>query len=116
MEKSLADRRIRARVRVRRGSLTSRAQTKASDKEWAAVVEAAKKEGKVVVAGSPDPVMRNEIIPKFTARFGIPVEFVAGRSSQIVARVKTERAREFIASTSISPARTPRPTCFTTTR
>ena len=69
-----------------------RAQTKANDKEWPAVIEAAKKEGKVVVAGSPDPVMRNEIIPKFTARFGIPVEFVAGRSSQIVSRVETERA------------------------
>lgn len=71
---------------------TAFAQTKASDKEWAAIVEAAKKEGKVVVAGSPDPVMRNEVIPKFTARFGIPVEFVAGRSSQIVSRVETERA------------------------
>lgn len=74
------------------GSSQAPAQTKASDKDWLAVVEAAKKEGKVVVAGSPDPVMRNEIIPKFTARFGIPVEFVAGRSSQIVSRVETERA------------------------
>ena len=68
------------------------AQTKASDKEWAAVIDGAKKEGKVVVAGSPDPVMRNDVIPKFTARFGIPVEFVAGRSSKIVSRVETERA------------------------
>ena len=73
-------------------SATAFAQTKASDKEWAPIVEAAKKEGKVVVAGSPDPVMRNDVIPKFTARFGIPVEFVAGRSSQIVSRVETERA------------------------
>ena len=40
------------------------AQTKASDKEWNAMIDAAKKEGKVVVAGSPDPVMRNEIMPK----------------------------------------------------
>ena len=68
------------------------AQTKASDKEWAVIIEAAKKEGKVVVAGSPDPVMRNDVIPKFTARFGIPIEFIAGRSSQIVSRVETERA------------------------
>ncbi|HYA29460.1 MAG TPA: extracellular solute-binding protein [Acidobacteriota bacterium] len=68
------------------------AQTKASDKEWTAIVEAAKKEGKVVVAGSPDPVMRNEVIPKFTTRYGIPVEFIAGRSSEITGRVKTERA------------------------
>ena len=36
--------------------------------------------------------MRNEVIPKFTARFGIAVEFIAGRSSQIVSRVETERA------------------------
>lgn len=71
------------------GSL--RAQTGASDKDWTAVVDAAKQEGKVVVAGSPDPVMRNEIIPKFTARYGIAVEFIAGRSSQIVSRVETER-------------------------
>jgi iron(III) transport system substrate-binding protein len=67
------------------------AQTKASDKELGALVEAAKKEGKVIVAGSPDPVMRNEILPKFTARFGVPLEFIAGRSSQIVSRIQTER-------------------------
>jgi ABC-type Fe3+ transport system substrate-binding protein len=68
------------------------AQSKATDNEWKEIVDAAKKEGKVVVAGSPDPVMRNEVIPKFTARTGIPVEFIAGRSSQIVARVETERS------------------------
>jgi iron(III) transport system substrate-binding protein len=65
---------------------------RAVEPEWKEIVAAGRKEGKVVVAGSPDPVMRNEIIPKFTARFGIPVEFVAGRSSQIVARARTERA------------------------
>ncbi|MGH7812238.1 MAG: ABC transporter substrate-binding protein [Candidatus Binatia bacterium] len=68
------------------------AQNRGSDKDWGAIVEAAKMEGKVVVAGSPDPVMRNEVIPKFAARFGIPIEFIAGRSSQIVSRVETERA------------------------
>jgi ABC-type Fe3+ transport system substrate-binding protein len=67
------------------------AQTRGSDKEWNALIEAAKKEGKVVVAGSPDPVMRNEIIPKFKERYGIGIEFLAGRSSEITARVKTER-------------------------
>jgi ABC-type Fe3+ transport system substrate-binding protein len=68
------------------------AQRKATDQEWKEIVAAAKKEGKVVVVGSPDPVMRNEVIPKFTARYGIPVEFVAGRSSEIVARLRNERA------------------------
>jgi iron(III) transport system substrate-binding protein len=59
--------------------------------EWKRTVEAAKKEGPVVVAGSPDPVMRNEITQRFTARFGIPVQYIAGGSSQIVARLGTER-------------------------
>jgi hypothetical protein len=59
--------------------------------EWKRTIESAKKEGAVVVAGSPDPVMRNEIMPKFTARFGIPVQYTAGGASQIVARLGTER-------------------------
>jgi iron(III) transport system substrate-binding protein len=73
------------------GVAPASAQTKATEKEWNAIVEAAKKEGKIVVAGSPDPVMRNEVIPKFTARYGIAIEFMAGRSSEITSRVKTER-------------------------
>src|SRR5256885_219538 len=68
------------------------AQTKSSDKERQGNLKAAEKEGKGVIAGSPDPVMRNEVIPKFTARYGIPIEFIAGRSSQIVSRVQTERS------------------------
>ena len=69
------------------------AQPRSPEKyDWNEVVVAAKKEGKVVVAGSPDPVMRNEVIPKFTARTGITLEFIAGRSSQIVSRVETERS------------------------
>jgi iron(III) transport system substrate-binding protein len=61
-------------------------------KTWDDTLAAAKKEGKVVVVGSPDPVMRNEIIPKFTAKFGIQVEFIAGSSGQIAGRVRTERS------------------------
>ena len=84
------------------------AQSRASEKEWNSIIEGAKKEGKVVVAGSPDPVMRNEIIPKFTARYGIPIEFIAGRSSEISARSKNRARRPgFTASMFISPARTP---------
>jgi iron(III) transport system substrate-binding protein len=58
---------------------------------WDETVAAAKKEGKVVVVGSPDPVMRNEIIPRFTKEFGIQVDFVAGRSSQTIGRIRLER-------------------------
>jgi len=63
----------------------------AQDKGWEQTLAAAKKEGSVVVVGSPNPVMRSDIIPKFTARYGIPVEFLAGRSSEIAQRLRTER-------------------------
>ena len=59
--------------------------------EWKQTLESAKKEGTVVVAGSPDPVMRNEITQRFTVRFGIPVQYIAGGSSQIIAWLSTER-------------------------
>jgi iron(III) transport system substrate-binding protein len=61
-------------------------------KTWDDTLAAAKKEGKVVVVGSPDPVMRNEVIPAFQKRYGITVEYIAGSSSQIVGRVQTERS------------------------
>ena len=60
---------------------TAFAQQKGWEKDWNETLAAAKKEGRVAVAGSPDPVMRNDIIPKFTSRFGIQVEFIAGRAS-----------------------------------
>lgn len=68
------------------------ASVRAQEKDWNQTLAAAVKEGKVVVIGSPDPVMRNELIPKFTARHGIAVEFLAGRSSEIAARLRTERS------------------------
>jgi iron(III) transport system substrate-binding protein len=72
----------------------SAAMAQGSDwsKAWDETLAAARKEGKVVVVGSPDPVMRNEIIPRFTAQFGIAVEFIAGASGPTSARVRLERA------------------------
>ena len=67
-------------------------QTADKQKNWEEMLAAAKKEGKVVVMGSPDPGMRNEIIPKFTERYGIKVEFIAGRSGQLAERVRIERS------------------------
>jgi iron(III) transport system substrate-binding protein len=68
------------------------AQSSDWQKTWDETLAAAKKEGKVVIIGSPDPAMRNEIIPAFTARYGIAVEYIAtGNSGQTVGRVRTER-------------------------
>lgn len=66
------------------------AQQGGSDKEWNQILEAARKEGKVVVATSPDPVMR-EVSARFKERYGIVVEHLASRSSQIAARLSSER-------------------------
>ena len=65
-------------------------QTKGWEKEWNDALEGAKKDGRVVVATSPDPAMR-EIAAKFKARYGIAVEHLAGSSSQLAARLGTER-------------------------
>jgi iron(III) transport system substrate-binding protein len=59
---------------------------------WNEMVAAARKEGKVVVTGSPDPVMREQLIPAFTARFGIAVDFMAGKSGEIADRGRLERS------------------------
>ena len=67
------------------------AQSADWQKSWDATLAAAKREGKVVVVGSPHPEMRNEVIPRFTARFGIPVDFIAGKSGENVERVRIER-------------------------
>ena len=61
------------------------------EKQWNQILEAARKEGSVSVATSPDEVMR-EIAAKFKARFGITVEHLAGRSTETIARVRRERA------------------------
>jgi len=71
---------------------TGHAQTANWQKEWEETVAAAKKEGTVVVLGQPSPAMRNEILPKFTERYGIKVELIAGQSSTTVGKVRTERA------------------------
>ena len=67
------------------------AQDKGWEQKWDQWVSAAKKEGKIVFAAAPDPLMRKHIPEKFTARFGIKVEYLAGRSNDMAARLRMER-------------------------
>lgn len=75
-------------------TVCSAAQAQPADwkKIWDSTLEAAKAEGKLVVVGQPSPAMRNEILPAFTKKFGIPVELVSGQSSAVVGKIRTERA------------------------
>lgn len=70
----------------------SNGQEKDWQQKWNAILAAAKKEGKVVVAGPPDPTVRQEIPNRFKARYGIQVEYVAGgRGGEDARRLKIER-------------------------
>src|SRR5688572_13772577 len=73
-------------------SAVAQAQNPNWQKEWDETLAAGKKEGKVVVLGQPSPAMRNVILPRFTERYGIEVEHVAARSSELTGKLRTERA------------------------
>ena len=61
------------------------------EKNWRQVVTAAQREGKVVVMGSADPVLRRELPARFKARFGLNLEYLAGRGTANFSRLQMER-------------------------
>src|SRR3990172_10282244 len=64
-----------------------------SPSEWPKVVEAAKREGKVVLysalVGAPST---SRITEAFEAKYGIPVDALEARASELLERVRTEQA------------------------
>jgi iron(III) transport system substrate-binding protein len=68
------------------------AQT-ASDADWKKVVEAAKKEGKVVVYnGAVGTPTLPKVAAAFEARYGIRMELLEARASELRERIRTEQA------------------------
>ena len=65
----------------------------AADASWDAVVAAAKKEGKVVVynmtLGAP---YFKDVMKSFETKYGIPVESLDLRASELAERIRTEQA------------------------
>jgi iron(III) transport system substrate-binding protein len=59
---------------------------------WDQLVEAAQKEGKVVVSGPPAPDANTKLPAAFKQRFNIEMEYLGGNSSQLAARIQAERA------------------------
>jgi iron(III) transport system substrate-binding protein len=59
---------------------------------WDALLSAARAEGKVVVSGPPDPGAGTRIPEAFKKFSGIDLEYLAGNSSQLAARIQSERA------------------------
>jgi iron(III) transport system substrate-binding protein len=69
----------------------ARAQT--PDAEWKKVVEAAKKEGKVVVYnGAVGTPALPKVLAAFEARYGIRAELLEARASELRERIRTEQA------------------------
>jgi ABC-type Fe3+ transport system substrate-binding protein len=60
--------------------------------QWDSLVAAARQEGKVILLGPPDTQVRKDLPAAFKARFGVTLEYLGGRSAEISARLRLERA------------------------
>lgn len=60
--------------------------------EWQALIEAAKREGTLVLSGPPTTEVRTQVPAAFKQRFGIDVEYIGGRTGDLVTRLRAERA------------------------
>ena len=58
--------------------------------EWTKIVEAAKREGKVVVGGPPTSVLRQKFKETFEKRFGIEMELLSAPGPQNASRAMSE--------------------------
>src|SRR5437867_1869768 len=59
---------------------------------WDELVAAARREGKLVVAGPAHPEVRQALPAAFKARFGINLEYIGGPASAAVAKLHAERS------------------------
>lgn len=60
--------------------------------EWDKIVAGAKKEGKLVIYAELDPDTRQSLTSVVGKKFGIQLEFVAGKSAELATRYMAERA------------------------
>src|ERR1700720_393564 len=71
------------------------AQSPAAAQSWqqqrAQLVAAAQREGKVVILAPPDTQVRQALPAAFKARYGIPVDYLGGRSSESAGKMRAER-------------------------
>ena len=61
------------------------------EQQWNALVEAARREGTVVFSGPPTPEVRRELPAAFKRRFGIEMEYLGGRTGDLMTRLEAER-------------------------
>ncbi len=60
--------------------------------KWESLVASAKKEGRVMVyLGESPPNVRTEVTKAFKEKYGITVDFLTGRATEVVARLQAEK-------------------------
>jgi ABC-type Fe3+ transport system substrate-binding protein len=62
------------------------------DPAWQELIAAARQEGKLVLASGPNPDTRVRLPAAFKERFGVEIEYLGGRSSDLQTRLASERA------------------------
>ena len=67
------------------------AQTSDGQKSWDETLAAARKEGKLVIAGPPSQELRQTMPAAFKARYGIGIDYLGGRSAETAVRMRAER-------------------------
>jgi iron(III) transport system substrate-binding protein len=67
------------------------AQTSDWKKPWDETLAAAQTEGKLVVAGPPSQELRRTLPAAFKARYGIAIDYIGGRSTELATRLRAER-------------------------
>lgn len=59
---------------------------------WDELVRAARQEGKLVLAGPPTPAVRTEVPAAFKRQFGVDIDYLGGRTGDLMTRIDAERA------------------------
>ena len=72
------------------GTLALSQITQGKPAEWDKIVEAGRKEAKVVVSVPASTELRREVEKTFRQRFGIETELIAGRAASIVGKIQQE--------------------------
>jgi iron(III) transport system substrate-binding protein len=71
--------------------LSATAQNAPWKNSWDQTLAVARDEGKVVVAGPPSQELRRTLPAAFKARYGIAIEYIGGRSTELATRLRAER-------------------------
>lgn len=62
------------------------------EREWDELVAAAKREGTLVLSGPPTPAVREDLPRAFRSSFGVEIEYLGGRTGDLMTRIEAERA------------------------